>query len=158
MKAMAESAGRRRGPQGALRTAEDFPVILLQLLPVMLSLLVLGAHFLRGGNVVLVVLVLVGIGLLGLRRPWVARLVQAALVLGALEWVRSLVQLTGQRMQEGQPATRLVLILGSVALFTLLSALMFRTTRLRLRFGLGRSAEDRGLGAPADGGAELRDE
>jgi len=133
-------------------------VILLQLLPVMLSLLVLGAHFLRGGNVVLVVLVLVGIGLLGLRRPWVARLVQAALVLGALEWVRSLVQLTGQRMQEGQPATRLVLILGSVALFTLLSALMFRTTRLRLRFGLGRSAEDRGLGAPADGGAELRDE
>jgi len=120
-------------------------VSLLQLLPVGVSLLVLGAHFLRGGNVVLVALVLVALGLLGVRRPWAARFVQVALLLGALEWVRSLVQLAGWRVQTGQPATRLVVILGSVALFTGLSALVFRTPSVRRRFGLGQGAANVGL-------------
>lgn len=133
-------------------------VIGLQLVPVVISLLVLGAHFLRGGNVVLVAAVLVAVALLGVRRPWVARLVQATLLLGALEWVRSLVRLTGQRMQEGQPATRLVVILGGVALFTGLSALVFHTRRLRLRFGLDAGVENAGRGMPAGSGTGLRDE
>lgn len=123
------------------------------------SLLVLGAHFLRGGNVVLVVLVLTALGLLGVRRPWAARTVQGVLLLGAVEWVRSLVQLAAWRVQTGQPATRLVVILGSVALCTGLSALVFRTARLRLRYAPGQRAANSGLeGAPGGSGTDLRDE
>jgi hypothetical protein len=106
-------------------------LIALQLVPVVLSLIVLGAHFLRAGSLILVAGVLCLLGLLGVRRPWAARTVQVALLLGALEWARTLVSLVGQRAQAGQPMTRLALILGGVALVTGLSALMFRAGRLR---------------------------
>ena len=134
-------------------------MILLQLLPVVVSLLVLGAHFLRGGNVIAVPLILVALSLLGVRRRWAARVVQAMLLLGTVEWVRSLVQLATWRAQTGQPATRLVVILSSVAIFTGLSALMFRTARLRLRFAPDPGADDSGrVETPAGGGTDLRDE
>lgn len=116
----------------------------LQLIPVVICLLVLGAHFLRAGNVVLVIPVFAALVLLGVRRPWAARLVQAVLLLGAIEWVRTLEQLASWRVQTGQPATRLVVILGSVALLTGLSALVFRSARLRAWFVPGRAREPGG--------------
>lgn len=103
----------------------------LQLLPVVLSFVVLGAHFMRAGNVALVGLVCVALGLLGVRHPAAMRLVQAALVLGAMEWLRTLASLAVWRAETGQPVVRLILILGSVAICTGLSALVFRADRLR---------------------------
>lgn len=100
----------------------------------MLSLVVLGAHFLRAGNLFMVGLILLLLGLLGIRRPWAARTVQAALLLGAAEWIRTLVRLAGWRADAGKPILRLVLILASVALVTGLSSLMFRTARVRSWF------------------------
>ena len=103
----------------------------LQLLPVVLSLIVLGAHFMRAGSVVMVAMVLFVLGFLGVRRLWAARTVQVALLLGVVEWVRTLARLVAWRAQDGQPVLRLVLILASVALFTGLSTLMFHAARLR---------------------------
>lgn len=112
----------------------------LLLAPVVLSLLVLGAHFLRTGNLLLVLAVLALLGLLGVRRRWAARTVQVALLLGAAEWVRTLVVLNAVRVQAGLPARRMVIILGCVALVTAVSALVFRTARLRRRYGGGETA------------------
>jgi len=106
-------------------------VTALQLLPAILSLLLLAAHFLRGGNSVLVGAALALIAALGVRRAWVARIVPAALLLGAAEWARTLIVLAGTRQQAGMPAARMALILGGVALFTALSALIFRSARVR---------------------------
>ena len=106
-------------------------MIWLQLLPVVLSLIVLSAHFLRAGSVVMVAAILILLGLLGVRRRWAARTVQAALLLGAIEWARTLARLVASRAQDGQPVLRLVLILGSVAVATGLSTLVFRSARLR---------------------------
>ena len=100
-------------------------------IPVVLSLTVLGAHFLRYGHEIGVIGSLVLIALLLLRHPWVARLVQVALVLGALEWVRTLFSLLQVRAAMGEPVTRMVIILGSVALVTLASAFLFQTRPLR---------------------------
>ena len=111
----------------------------LQLAPVVLSLIVLAAHFLRTGNILMVAVVLVLLGLLGVRRPWAARALQAALLIGAAEWVRTLAVLAAWRVQAGQPVRRMVLILGAVALATALSALTFRTARLRRRYGLAQT-------------------
>jgi hypothetical protein len=120
-------------------------VTTLALFPVVLSLLLLAAHFLRAGVVVFVLLVLAVLGLLAVRRPWAARVVQVVLVLGALDWVRLLIDLTRERLAMGQPVVRLVIILGSVVLLTLGSALAFRTERMRKAYGLGgRGAETRG--------------
>ena len=55
--------------------------------PVVLSLVVLGAHFMRYGDTLFVAGALLLIVLLFVRQPWVARLMQVVLVLGALEWV-----------------------------------------------------------------------
>jgi len=106
-------------------------LIVLQLSPVILSLVILGAHFLRARNFVLVIVVLLLLALLGVRRPWVARLVQVALLLGAVEWVRTLIRLVQWRSEAGQPALRLAVILGAVSLLTAASVFAFRGARLR---------------------------
>jgi len=100
-------------------------------IPVVLSFLVLGAHFLRDGSSIGVYVVLALIALLFLRRPWVARLVQAVLVLGALEWLRTMYELAQIRAFHGQPYGRMLVILGIVAAVTLCSALLFQTPALK---------------------------
>jgi hypothetical protein len=61
--------------------------------------------------------------LLLVQERWSVRAVQAGLVLGALEWVRTLALFAGQRMEAGRPWGRLAVILGVVAALTALSAL-----------------------------------
>ena len=105
--------------------------------PVVLSLAVLGAHFMRYGNSVGVVGALVLIALLVVHRPWVARLMQFVLILGALEWVHTIYELAQVRAAQGQPFTRMTVILGVVAAVTLLSALLFQTLALKKIYRLG---------------------
>ncbi len=106
----------------------------LLLAPAGLSLLVLGAHFLRAGRPALVLVALALVGLLFVRRRWAGRAVQAALVLGAVEWVRTTVVLTGERVAMGRPYARMAAILGAVAAVCLGAALLFLTGRVRRWF------------------------
>lgn len=69
--------------------------------PVCLSLLVLAAHFYRAQMLALSVLSMVLMALLWLRRGWVPVLLQLALALGALEWLRTLVMLVMERSALG---------------------------------------------------------
>ena len=112
-------------------------MIALQLLPVVLSLVVLGAHFLRAGNIALLAAVVVLLAFLAVRRTWAARTVQVALVIGALEWCRTLFGLALERIARGEPVVRLVVILGAVAMVTVLSSLLFETANLRRLYHLG---------------------
>ena len=114
----------------------------LRALPVVLASVVLAAHFFRSRSLPLVVLSLVLPLLLLVRERWSARAVQAGLVLGALEWVRTLVTFAGQRMEAGRPWGRLAVILGAVAALTALSALAVRVP------------PERGSGPPPQPGAE----
>ena len=107
-------------------------------IPVVLSILVLGAHFLRYGSSIGVFASLVLIGLLFVRRPWVLRLMQVFLVLGALEWVRTMYELAHMRALHGQPYGRMLVILGIVATVTLCSALLVQSATLKKRYGLER--------------------
>ena len=118
-------------------------MIVLHLLPVVVSLLVLAAHFLRAGNLLMVLVLLTITGLLGVRRPWAAYTAQAALVIGVVEWIRTLITLAAERAKSGEPGERMVLILGSVAFVTGLSTLVFGTARMRRRYGLGGAGSDR---------------
>lgn len=111
----------------------------LLLLPAGLSALVLGAHFLRRGDLALVAVCLAVLGLLFVRRTWAARLAQLALCLGGLEWLRTLATLLSARRAAGEPWARMVAILGGVALLALLGAALFGSRRLRERYsGSGR--------------------
>ena len=99
--------------------------------PVVLSLVILGAHFMRYGNSMGVVGALALIALLVIRRPWVARLMQVVLILGALEWLRTLYELAQVRAALGQPFTRMMIILGIVAAVTFCSAWLFQSPALK---------------------------
>jgi hypothetical protein len=103
--------------------------------PIVLSLVVLGAHFLRYGSSVGVFAALLLIGLLFVRQPWVARFVQVMLVLGALEWLRTLYELAHIRALHGQPYGRMIVILGFVAAVTLCAALLFQSPALKRIYG-----------------------
>ena len=110
----------------------------IRCLPAVLSLWLLGAHFYRAGWMTVSVLCALLPLVLLVRRRWVPRLFQVVLVLGTLEWGRTLYLLVQMRMVFDQPWGRMALILGAVAGFTALSALLFETRALRRRY---RSAE-----------------
>ena len=90
----------------------------LQYIAPALSFLLLGAHFFRQGLWALTATCAVLVALLAWRRPWVSRLLQAALVLGTIEWAWTAHILVQQRIAEGRPWGRLAVILGIVALVT----------------------------------------
>ena len=88
----------RMGPETALNA--------VRLLPVVLVLAILAAHFYRaqawvpfGVTVGLAPLLLV-------RAPWAARVLQAALALGALEWLRTAAALVALRQSMGHGWSR----------------------------------------------------
>jgi hypothetical protein len=112
----------------------------LQLLPVVLSLLALGAHFLRAGRPLLMLAVVVALALLFVRRRWAARVVQVALGLGTVVWIRTLVDVASLRIQMGEPVRRLVLILVTVAVVSLLSAWLLQVGALRRIYRLDPDA------------------
>ena len=116
--------------------------VILRTIPVVLSALVLAAHFFRARQMSLLALSLALPLLLLVRERWSARAVQAGLVLGALEWLRTLASFAGQRMEVGRPWGRLAVILGVVSMLTALSALAVRVPPAR------------GGGAPREPGPE----
>jgi hypothetical protein len=106
----------------------------LRLFPAILSMIVLGAHFFRGGNLFVVAVVIAMLFLLLLKKPWVAWLFQLILVVGAAEWVRTLLEILHRRQAMGEPWKRMAIILGAVAVITAASALVFRMRALRERY------------------------
>lgn len=107
----------------------------LYLLPPALSSLTLGAHFLRRGELLPTALCVVLFGVLFTRRRWAPRVVQAAMALAMLIWVRTIVALIPVRRAAGEPWQRMAVILGAVAFVALIGALVFESPTLRRRFG-----------------------
>lgn len=104
----------------------------LRLLPVVVSTLVLGAHLFRAGLPLAAALAvaLLPLALIG-ARPAAVRLVQVALLAGAVEWVRTLALLVAARRAAGLPHLRLALILAAVAATSALAAWSLERWRRR---------------------------
>lgn len=109
-------------------------MIVLKLIPVILSFLLLGAHFSRAGMFVLAIICVALPFLLLIKKHWVALGLQILLVLGAVEWFRTLYQVAVQRQEMGEPWLRMAIILGVVGLFTGLSALIFQLRAFREQY------------------------
>ena len=104
------------------------------LIPALLSFLVLAAHFFRGGHTNLTLICCAAPLLLLARRTWATRLLQVLLVIGALEWVRTTLQIQAIRIDEGRDWHRMAVILYSVAGFTFASSLVFFSPALRRHY------------------------
>lgn len=103
----------------------------LKLSPVFISALLLAAHFYRSELYPLVIMSLSFPALLLFKIKWADITVQILLILGGLEWIRTTYYFALERQAEGMPYTRMVIILGLVALFTACSALVFRYKSLK---------------------------
>lgn len=106
----------------------------LLLLPTVLALLTLGAHYARYGLYPLTLFLLLMIGLLFVKRRWAARTLQVILCIAAFEWGGVLYDVARERAMEGRDARRSGIILGGTGLFTLLAAGLYQTPRLRRRY------------------------
>lgn len=109
-------------------------MMLLRVSPILLSALLLAAHFSRADNLPLMVLSLTFPLLLLVRKPWAARVTQLILVLGGVEWIRTLVVLAARRIEVGEGWVRLAVILGAVVVVTFSSALVFQRPAVRARY------------------------
>ncbi len=109
----------------------------LRLLPVIVSMLLIGAHFLRSGNLFLVALCLVLPLVLLVRHPLAARLLQLALLLAAVEWMRAAFVFVAARAAAGLPWVRLACILGAVAGLSAAAVFVFYCRALKERYRLG---------------------
>lgn len=111
-------------------------IAFLLLLPIVLSVLAIGAHFFRSGNHMVLLLCFNVLFCLFFRHPLVARGTQLALMLATVEWIRTLVLLVNDRTAQGEDWIRVAFILGGVSLFTIASSFLFMTRPLRERYGL----------------------
>lgn len=108
----------------------------LLLVPALLSLLVLAAHFFRGGHLIAVGLCIALVAGFFIRRSWSARVLQVCLLAGSVEWIRTVADLAAARRAMSMPWLRMSLILGGVALFTALAALLLEAPQTRRWFGI----------------------
>jgi asparagine N-glycosylation enzyme membrane subunit Stt3 len=111
-------------------------MVLLRLMLPILACVLLAAHFFRADQLALALASALLPLLLAVPRAWAARTMQVALVIGAIEWLRTLAEFAAVRISMGQPVLRLVAILVAVALFTAASALVFRSAGMRARYRL----------------------
>ena len=111
-------------------------------IPTLLSCLVLAAHFYRGDHLVLTLVACAAPMLLLARRRCATRLLQAFLLLGALEWVRTTLHIRAIRIDQAREWQRMAAILFSVAAFTAASSLAYFVPILHRHYSPLRSGEE----------------
>ena len=105
-----------------------------RIVPLILAALLLAAHFLRGGDWILVLASLLAPLLLLVRKRWSLTALQMLTCIGSGVWVYTGIGLVEQRLAAGAPWERLALIMGAVSAFTLWAALLLNSETIRQRF------------------------
>lgn len=101
----------------------------LRSIPAILASMLIAAHFLRDGMIILVVVSVAMPALLLIPSRFGPVALQCLLFLAAAEWVRTLVLLAQERAAMGAPWLRMALILAAVTAFTFVAALLVRPVR-----------------------------
>lgn len=101
------------------------------LLPVVLSVLVMAAHFVRFMVVWLALVTLLLPLLLFFRRTWAVRVVQLWLLLGTVMWAFTTRRMALERQLRHEPFLRLALIMATVTAVSLVAVLAFESRPLR---------------------------
>lgn len=103
----------------------------LRILPLILSAVLVGAHFLRSYSLIPMLLSLAAPFLLLVRKRWSLYVLQSLAVLGALIWMLALYGIIQERLMEGRSWLASAIILGAVALFTLYSGWLLNSPELK---------------------------
>ena len=96
------------------------------LLPIILSFLMISAHFYRAGNTVIAVTSLFIPFLLLIKKHYTAKIIQLMLLISSMEWLRTIYQITSIRIKFQMPWLRFTFIMSFVFLLTFLSVFIFK--------------------------------
>ncbi len=99
-----------------------------------IAALLLGAHFLRHGNLFLVALSALAPLLLLVRHRWSLYVLQALAYAGAGVWIYTAFRLVELRSQYDRPWGVAAVILGTVSLVTLLAGLLLNSRGMKDRY------------------------
>lgn len=101
---------------------------------VIVAALLLGAHFLRQSEFVLLLLCVLTPLLFLIKKRWSLFTLQMLMYLGAIIWVNATLQIVQERLSSGEPWARLVIILGAVILFTVVAGLMLNSSTIKEKY------------------------
>lgn len=90
---------------------------ILYLLPAISGFLLLALHFFRSDNLPAIFLCFLMISLMGIRRPWVAHILQVCLLIGAAEWIRTATSLVIIRNEDGDTIPQAFTYFGCSCIF-----------------------------------------
>ena len=108
--------------------------MILRMIPLVIASLLMAAHFLRGGNIGLVLLSILVPLLLLIRKRWSLILVQLSAYAAAMVWVYATIRLVQERMLLATPWSSAVIILSSVALFSVFAGLLLNSRKVKERY------------------------
>ena len=108
--------------------------MILRIVLIAFSWLLLAAHFSRANLAILAIISLLIPFILFIRKKWAHKILVILTILGAMEWVRTTWQLINSRIESGEDWKRMAIILFSVAIFTLFSAILLNSKRIREKY------------------------
>ncbi len=107
---------------------------MVQIIAVVFAYILLAAHMLRHHLALLALISLLLPFLLFIKKRWVLTLLEIVLYLATISWLIPIPGVVKERIAAGIPYTRYIIIMVSVAIYTLLSALLLRSKKLRSKY------------------------
>jgi ABC-type transport system involved in cytochrome c biogenesis permease subunit len=102
-----------------------------RLIPLILSAVLIAAHFLRSFDLIPMLLCLAAPFLLLIKKRWVLPVLQVLTVVSALIWMYALYGIIQERIFEGRSWIASAIILGVVAAFSLFSGWLLNSPKVR---------------------------
>jgi hypothetical protein len=86
------------------------------------------------GRLILMLICIAAPFLLLVKKRWVLIVLQTLAYLGALVWIRTCILIVRERWVHGMPYRGVIIILGSVTIFTIVSGLLLNSKKLTERY------------------------
>ncbi len=103
------------------------------------TLLLLSAHYSRADNLLMTIVFIILPFLFFIRKTWVRRMLQLALIFGTGVWIQTAINIVKIRIDNDMDWIRLAIILGAIALLTLFSAILLEFKRFKNHFDTART-------------------
>jgi hypothetical protein len=108
--------------------------VILRIIPFVIASFLLAAHFLRNGSLLFALVSILVPLLLLIRKWWILTALQVFCYAAAAVWVYTAVLIVQERMMYARPWGVAVLILGSVALFTIAAAALLNSRAVKDKY------------------------
>ena len=108
--------------------------MLLRTSLIIITSLILSAHFLRDSNLLLTLVYILLPFVLMIKKRLALLLVQGMAYAGGIIWINTLIKIAQRRISYGEPWIRMAVILGAVALFTILAGLLLNSSKVKEQY------------------------